>query len=188
VISIALTGGIASGKSTVLEMLSKKFPVIDSDAIVAELYKNKRVCSKIKNELGTCDKKELSGIVFNNKNKRTLLEKILHPLVLKEIKSQLKRLKKQNKKIAFVDVPLLFESGSEKKFDYTLCVCCTKSQQIERLHKKGFSRRDALMRINSQMLLKKKIKYADFVIYNNKSLKNTRMQINEFLTTLKELI
>lgn len=187
-LSIALTGGIASGKSTVLKMLSRKFAVMDSDAIVSALYRNKKICNKIKKFFGTCDKETLAGVVFSSKSKRKKLEAILHPFVLKEIKKKLALLEEKNEKIAFVEVPLLFESGFNKFFDFSLCVFCTREQQISRLQKKGFSRKQALQRISAQIPLKQKIKSADFLIDNSKTLNETRKQTNNFIKIFKELI
>lgn len=180
-LSIALTGGIASGKTTVLKFLAKEFPIIDSDKIVSSLYKKKIVLLKIKKEFNTTNKKLLAEIIFSSKPKRKKLEKILHPLVLKKIKNELKKLKKQKKEIVFIEVPLLFESSFEKFFDFSLCVYCTKKQQIARLQKKGFSRKEALQRIHSQKPLKEKIKYSDFVIDNSKSLQETRKEVKELI-------
>lgn len=184
-LSIALTGGIASGKSTVLKLLAKSFPTIDSDKIVSNLYKDKKVLAKIEKEFRTKNKKLISEKIFSSKTKRKKLEKILHPLVLKEIKLELAKLKKKKKKIVFVEVPLLFESSFQKFFSHSICVYCTKQQQLQRLKKKGFSRKQALQRIHAQNPLKEKVKYADFVINNNKSLKETKKQVKELIEFIK---
>ena len=106
----ALTGGIASGKSFVLEEFKKQgFKTLDCDSIVGKLYREKKVKRKLEKGFGTANKEKLSKIVFAFPSKRKKLEALLHPLVFRELKKKLSALKK-GKKPAVVDAPLLFES------------------------------------------------------------------------------
>lgn len=176
---IGLTSGIGAGKTTVLRMFRKLgAKTINADEIVKKLYKKKSMKQQLKKNFHTFDKKALAGIVFSDKKKLENLEKIVHPLVFREIKKQLGKSKKPG--LAVVEVPLLFES---KKFlqlvDHVIAVKAKKRQQIARLKKKGVPRKHVLQRMAFQLPLKEKLKRADFVIDNSKSLSFTKKQVEQ---------
>ncbi|MEM7819873.1 MAG: dephospho-CoA kinase [Candidatus Aenigmatarchaeota archaeon] len=174
---IGITGSFGSGKTTVANIFKDLGAyVIDADKIAKQLMKNKKIKSKIKNEFGTINRKNLSDVVFSDKRKLLKLNKIVHPIVIKEIKN---RIKKSKNKIIVVDVPLLFEAKMEKFFDKIIVVNCDKKMQIKRLIKKGFEKRDILKRIKSQLPIEKKLKFADYVIDNNMDIISTKKQVKK---------
>ncbi len=184
--SIALTGSICSGKSTVLRFFRKQgIPAIDCDAIVSELHKRKAVQKKLLREFGSFKKSKISAIVFPSPRKRKKLERILHPLVWGEIKKKLQKLKRQGRRFAVVDVPLLFEAKWQNRFDAVIVVKAGKQQCLQRALKKGIKRKLFLLRYAAQMQLGKKIKRAHYIIDNGGSLKRTRKQARQLINCLK---
>ncbi|HLT00124.1 MAG TPA: DNA-formamidopyrimidine glycosylase [Acholeplasma sp.] len=182
---IALTGGIATGKTTVKKYLVKKgFKVFDSDLAIKELYENEYFSKNIAKEFnvanadGTLNKRALRNLIFSDKSKRRKLEKILHPYVFDSIDEFVKN---NFDHMIFLDIPLLFETGYDI-YDYSVMVTTKPSIQIERLmFRDKVTYEKALQSINAQMPLKKKEKLADFVIYNDKSLKELFKQLDEIL-------
>jgi len=192
---IGITGGLGTGKSLVGKVLKHLgICVIDTDEIVKSLlsYKNK-ITKKIVSDFGEkvltangfINKKYLSSIVFKNKIKLKKLESAIHPEVYKKLNSFIKLNK--NKKIIAVLVPLLFECGLQKFYNETWCVVCNKKVQLNRLKKKGYKLKDALLRIKAQYPLIRKTKMADFVINNSSSIKATKKQITKKLMSLGQL-
>ena len=174
---IGITGIFGSGKTTVANMFRKYgFKVINVDKLYRGIYNKKDSLKKqIKKEFGTTNRTQLKKIVFNNSNKLKKLNKITHPLIINEIKKIIKNNK--NKKI-IIDAPLLLETKLKNYVDKIIVVKCSKKEQIKRiLKKKKYSKKGINSIIKSQMPLKEKIEHADFVIDNNKSIKNTAMQI-----------
>ena len=200
---IGLTGGIGTGKSTVSQILQeKKFPVIDLDTISHEVIKIPKVIEKIvenfgkevlensgnfENENNTIriSREKLGKIIFENKEKRLLLNSIMHPEILHTMREQISKYKKNNK-IIFVEIQLLFEVQWEKEFDYILLISAKKSTQIRRiLERDKRSENDALNIINSQLTLDEKKKRSDFVIENDGNIEELKEKIDEFLEYLK---
>ena len=200
---IGLTGGIGTGKSTVSQILQeKKFPVIDLDTISHEVIKIPKVIEKIVENFGKevlensgnfenennairISREKLGKIIFENKEKRLLLNSIMHPEILRVMREQISKYKKNNK-IIFVEIQLLFEVQWEKEFDYILLISAKKSTQIRRILKRdNRSENDALNIINSQMPLDEKKKKSDFVIENNGNIEELKEKIDEFLEYLE---
>lgn len=189
---IGITGGIASGKSTVTAyLISKGWPVIDADLIARQVVEPgtdglKAVVDQFSKEVltaeGTLDRPKLGEIIFNDPIKRQQLNRILLPLVQQEILHQLNHQKAQ---LVFADIPLLFEEGYERWFDETWVVDVPLQQQLERLMKRnGLSQSQALARINSQMPLQKKKKLGTRVLDNSKGKKELYDQIDQLLNEL----
>lgn len=191
---IGLTGGIATGKSTVekiLENLGAK--VIDADKVVHKLLSDENVKNKIRqyfpdtfdNE-GNIDRKKLAGIVFNDYEKKKILENILHPKVGQEIDKWIEINKKENSdKVLFVSVPLMIETGSYKKYDKVVLVYAPRELQIKRLiENKGYSYEEALVRINAQMDIEEKRKYADYIIENTGSIPELEEKVKQLYEIL----
>ncbi len=186
-IVLGLTGGIGTGKSTVLQMFKEiGAKTIDSDKIVAAIYKKKAVKKTLEKEFGekifskgTVDRKKLGEIAFSSSKKRQKLEAIVHPFVYREIKEKISKHKKYGKKLVVAEVPLLFESSKKflALFDFVVVVNAKKGQQVHRLLKKGLSRKNVLQRLRAQMPLSEKAKKADFVIDNSKNLFHTKRQV-----------
>ena len=200
---IGLTGGIGTGKSTVSQILQeKKFPVIDLDTISHEVIKIPKVIEKIvenfgkevlensgnfenKNNAIQISREKLGKIIFENKEKRLLLNSIMHPEILHTMREQISKYKKNNK-IIFVEIQLLFEVQWEKEFDYILLISAKKSTQIRRiLERDKRSEIDALNIINSQLPLDEKKKRSDFVIENDGNIEELKEKIDKFLEYLE---
>lgn len=200
---IGLTGGIGTGKSTVSQILrEKKFPVIDLDTISHEVIKIPKVIEKIVENFGKevlensgnfenennairISREKLGKIIFENKEKRLLLNSIMHPEILHVMREQISKYKKNNK-IIFVEIQLLFEVQWEKEFDYILLISAKKSTQIRRiLERDKRSENDALNIINSQLPLDEKKKRSNFVIENDGNIEELKEKIDKFLEYLE---
>jgi len=178
---VGLTGGIATGKSTVARFLSQYgAAVIDADEISREIIvPETRVFKEIVNQFGseilsqdgTIDRTKLGRIVFSDLAKLKILNEITHPPVIKIIKSKLKEFKKrQDQKIVVIDVPLLIEAGLRPLVDFLVVVTAQEKTQIKRLQERGLTLSEAKKRIKAQMPLSEKAKLADYVIENDGAL------------------
>jgi dephospho-CoA kinase len=185
-LNIGLTGGIASGKSTVAKMFVKNGAhIIDFDKLAHELQKPdkpawqevvKHFGKEILSSDGKIDRVKLGNIVFADKRKLNKLNKIIHPLVYREWHKRQEKIRgKEAHAIVFADIPLLFEGGKQHLFDLTMLVLVEPEEQIRRLMaRNGVSREDAEKRLMSQMPINEKISLADIVIDNRGSLAETQ--------------
>jgi len=195
-LKVGLTGSIGTGKSTVLKLFNQLGAyTVDVDKIVHQLYKREDIQEKVKkefgdvfNEDGSLNRKEVAKIIFNNPEKRKVLEGIIHPEVRKEVKRFIQNIEKKDKNaIVIVEVPLLIETGQYKEYDKVIVVYSPKNLQLKRLLNKGYSREEALKRINSQMNIEEKLKFADFIIKNISSLEDLKKQVKEVFNQLKRI-
>jgi dephospho-CoA kinase len=184
--AIVLTGGIATGKSTVAEYLIKNsFNIIDADKISHIILDNNY--NKIKDLFGDeyinglkVNRKKLGSLIFNNLEAKLALEELLHPLIKNEIILQSKEYELENK-IYFIDIPLFFEK-SNYKIKRTLLVYTTESMQLDRLMKRDMCDKDtALSRINNQISIEEKRKLSTYIIDNTKDLVSLQNEIDLFL-------
>ncbi|WP_373029091.1 dephospho-CoA kinase [Sulfurovum sp.] len=173
--AIALTGSIATGKSSAVALLASfGFHIIDADKIahqildeqhqaIAELFGETLVSE------GKVDRKALGAMVFSDSRKRKELEALLHPLIYNEIE----RLSAEQDKLGkpyFIDIPLFFE-GERYPIEKSLVVYTTQEQQLERLmHREGYTKEEALNRIQTQIPVEEKRKRATYVIDNSGTL------------------
>ncbi|MGE1015229.1 dephospho-CoA kinase [Bacillus wiedmannii] len=189
---IGLTGGIASGKSTVSQMFRElSIPVIDADIIAREVVeRGKPAYSKIVEVFGTevlqedgeLDRPKLGSVVFYNEEKRLQLNKIVHPAVREEMNTQKEKYIKEGMQAVVLDIPLLFESKLTSLVDRVLVVAVKPHTQLERLMKRNnFSEEEATARIQSQMPLEEKVKNADEVINNDGTIMGTKTQLQVIL-------
>lgn len=188
---IGLTGGIASGKSTVTKYLkSLHIPVIDSDFIVKNLWENKEeMVLKAEKEFGFQiqtdeDKKKLAHLIFHDAEKRKILNDIVHPYVFEEIEKQ----KEIMERFPFVvvDMPLLIEADYMKHCDHVVLVYVDLETQIKRLIKRDdITRDEAIIKINSQMPIEDKKLYAHTILDNRKELSDLYESIDHFIEGLK---
>jgi dephospho-CoA kinase len=185
---IGLTGGIASGKSTVSNMIKElEIPVIDADIIAREVVEIGGTAyakivdyfgREILNETGSLNRKKLGAIVFNNEEKRLVLNGIVHPAVRIRMNEKIEEQKKIGNKAIVLDIPLLFESKLTYLVDKIIVVFVDQEIQKQRLKSRDqFSEEEALARIASQMPLKEKLALADEVIHNHGLLGDTREQL-----------
>ena len=175
-IKIGITGSIASGKSTVAKMLSNgKYPIFDADYAVKKIYKKKSFKDKAYKILGVKSKNEVKRIVSKNPKKLKVTEKIIHPLVKRELKAFTKR--NRRKKFLIFEIPLLIESKLMKTYDKIIFVNSKKALRIKRYMKKGKSREIFNLLDKRQLQPVKKIKFCDYVINNNSSLKNLKKNV-----------
>jgi dephospho-CoA kinase len=186
---IGLTGGIATGKSSVSRLLRKYgYEVIDADAVVHDLQEvGSPILAKIADEFGdflfasdgSLDRGVLGQIIFENADARSRLEAIMHPAVRAEFE---RRIAKSNVNVLFLDVPLLFEAGFTDLTTLNLVISASKKNQLQRLMKRdGYTLSQAQARIDSQMPLSAKIARADFVIDNNGDLCELEENVKRFL-------
>lgn len=189
---IVLTGGIASGKSSVARILAQKgFEIIDADCIAHQVLEMQQ--EKIKKVFSEAfcaqkiDRMKLGEIVFKSAEKRKKLEEIMHPEIEKVILQKALSLEKMHK-YYFLDIPLFFEVGGRKVYNakWILLIYCSKELQIERLCKRNnLSKEQALQRINSQISLELKKGLSDEIINNSKSLEHLQNAIELFLKKYK---
>lgn len=187
---IGLTGGIASGKSTVSSYLQKKgFQVIDSDLIVHELWKTnesmkKKVISTFELNKDEDIIESLKTFVFKDKKALEQLNQIVHPFVFNAIDDKLKTMKDET--IIFIDMPLLFEVGYQSEVDETWLVYVPQSIQIKRLMKRDhMSFVEAVERIGLQMDIEQKKMTADHILDNRKSMHHLHHQVDVLLKGYK---
>lgn len=192
---IGLTGGIATGKSTVTKILRKKgYLVVDADEIAKQALQPghpelKQVIQVFGQEYlqpdGSLDRKGLGEKIFLNPVEKEKLEKIVHPFVQAEVAHQRKEAEKRGVAIAFYDVPLLFEKKLEPQFDSILLIAADESLQIERLQSRnGFTLEESKLRIQNQLPMSEKRKRSDYIIENNSDLAHLEKQVDAFLKSI----
>lgn len=193
---IGITGSIGSGKTTVAKIFSRHwYNRIDADEIGHEIIKKNSVAyKKIIDEFGngvldnnkSIERENLGDIAFNNDKKLKKLNSITHPIIINEIKKQIKKISKcKDKTRIVIDAPLLLETKAKNLVDKIIVVRCSKESIVKRLSKK--IPEDKIERIlKSQMPLKEKLKYADFVIGNNGDLKHLEKQVKSIIKKLDQ--
>ncbi len=188
--AIALTGGIATGKSTVCNILRQNdFDIIDADKVAHILLdENAFQIAKLFGEEyvqdGKVIRKELGKIIFSNEQNKLKLEALLHPLIEKEIQTQAKILEKKNKPY-FIDLPLFFE---KTHYPIPLCVLVYTPRQIQvqRLMKRdNIGKEEALLKMSNQMNIEDKKALVDFIIDNSKDEEHLKKEVENFI---KEII
>jgi dephospho-CoA kinase len=189
---VGLTGGIASGKSTVSNMLKEmNMTVIDADVESRLAVQNgepayKQIVESFGHDIvlpdGEIDRQKLGSIIFHDEQKRKLLNSIVHPEVRRRMNEKKDLAIKKKEKIVILDIPLLFESNLINMVDQTLLVYVDQNIQFTRLMERNqLSKEEAEARIQSQMPLAEKMKLADKIIQNNGSLTETKKQLNKIL-------
>ncbi len=187
---IGLTGGIASGKSTVSAKLKELgAAIIDADILArgvvskGEIAYNRIVQCFGENILlpsGEINRKRLGSIVFSDKEKLALLNSITHPEIINRVKDTIKELKAKGTKVIVVDAAILIEMGLHKYVDSVWVVVVDRETQVKRLIERDkFDYRDAENRINSQFTNEVRKKYADVIIDNNKPIEEVGKKIEE---------
>ena len=193
---LGLTGGIASGKSTVAAMLRELgFAVLDADALGHKLIEPGQAAfaeviqefgPSITDSSGSIDRSKLGAVVFADRAKLDRLNAIVHPRVAEVILSQFEVWRRAGVRDAvFVEAALLVESGIHKKLDGLVVVWCTPEQQLERLVARGLSEAEARRRISAQLPVEDKLRLATEKIDCSRSLEETRRQIEALAGKLR---
>ncbi|HXW54370.1 MAG TPA: dephospho-CoA kinase [Candidatus Cybelea sp.] len=195
---IGLTGGIATGKSTVADMLrTRDCMVLDLDPIGHAFFEPgqttyDQVVQEFGREIlttgGAVDRSKLAAIVFADGAKRNRLNAILHPLILDVAEKWFAALDRQGGlEFAVVEAALIMEAGYHKQLDRVVVCWCGPEQQLERLIARGLSRAEALARLGAQMPIDEKRKLADDVIDCSRSMYETEKQVTALIGKLKKL-
>jgi len=184
-IILGITGSFGTGKSTaarIFKLLGAE--IIDADKIAHRIIRPQtRIYKKLINAFGkdivnkdrTINRNKLAKTVFGNKNSLQRLNKLIHPKVIRVIRCKIKSSKA---KFIIIDAPLLIEAGLSKMADKLIVVKANREIQLKRLRKKfSFTMGEILKRIRYQIPLKEKVRMADFVIDNSKTLENTKRQV-----------
>lgn len=194
---IGLTGGIASGKSTVSAKLKALgAAIIDVDISARGVVSKGEIAyNKIVHQFGSdillpsgeINRKMLGSIVFSDKEKLALLNSITHPEIIERVKLQVEELQKRGTKVIVVDAAILIEMGLHRYVDQVWVVVVDRATQIKRLIERDkFAYHDAVSRINSQFTNEERIKYADVVIDNNKPIEEVGRTIEELWRKIME--
>lgn len=192
---LGITGGIATGKSSVVQHFKGLgFPVVDADIIARHLLDQnmpayneivKVFGSEILQENGEINRQALGALVFNHPDKLKQLDELMAPFLQESILAAIKQAS-QNQKLVIVDVPLMYEKGYDEWMDQVAVVYCTPEQQLNRLMKRNqLTEKEAKQRINSQLPIEMKKLLAEIVFDNSANLKQTLEQVNTWLSNRK---
>ncbi|EHD1586415.1 dephospho-CoA kinase [Listeria monocytogenes] len=190
--TIGLTGSVATGKSTVSNMIQQAgIPLVDADIAARKVVEPgteglKEIVAYFGEEIlladGTLNRAKLGEIIFKDKEKREKLNEITHPRVKDYMLEARERFFRAGEELVFFDIPLLFESHLESLVDQIVVVWTTPETELKRLmERNNLTKEDALRRIESQMGIDEKARKADFVIDNNESLEKTQKQVYTFI-------
>ena len=197
---LAVTGGIASGKSTVSRMLEEMgAPLVDLDHLARVVVEpGKRAYQEIVASFGPAvldregalDRKKLSELVFRDPEKRKMLEGLTHPRIFEEMRRQIDETAAVRPgAVIQVAVPLLYEFELQSRFHSVLLVYVPREVQIERLMARDRIRRDAAERIlDAQLPMDEKLRKADFVINNQGSPGETRKQVEKVWREIQKIV
>ena len=195
-----LTGGIASGKSTVARMFRELGAhIIDADKVGHEMLLSSSPAfpelvtafgRKILDSAGRIDRRKLGPLVFADPAKLQQLNHIVHPRIIKQLDQLATRHCSENPEaVVIVDAALIYETGIAGRFTKVILTWCRPEQQVERLMSKtGISREQAEQRIASQMPAEEKRRHANFVIDCSGALEDTRRQIEALYPKLQQLV
>jgi dephospho-CoA kinase len=195
---IGLTGGIASGKSTVARMIQDMdIPLIDADVEARKVVEKGEKAylqiieafgSEVLKATGDIDRVKLGSIVFHDEDKRLQLNAIVHPAVRESMNDEKVKYVDLGNSVVVLDIPLLFESKLTNMVDKTILVYVDAEVQLNRLMSRNqLIESEAMARIKSQMPLIEKIKLADAVIDNNGTINDTQTQLIQILNNWKVL-
>jgi dephospho-CoA kinase len=198
-ILVGLTGGLATGKSTVAKMFRHYGAVvIDADQLARDVVKPGKPAWRaivtlfgktVLNPDRSLDRQALGSIVFRNRTKRRQLERIIHPRVAREQQRLVRRVaKRKPHTVVIYEVPLLFEAGVDRRVDTIVVVTADRETQLARLKKRnGLSRAEALRRISSQMPLATKIQRAGHVLNGTLPRPSLRKQVGQLFKSFRLL-
>jgi dephospho-CoA kinase len=185
---IGITGGIGSGKTEVAKVFKKLGVIILSgDEIGRDVVeKNQTVLKKLVKTFGRVilkkdnklNRRKLGEIAFSSAEGKNKLNRIIHPYLLSDLRNKIKEYRKKKKGVVVIDAALIVEWGLQKELDYLILVESNLKNRLKRLKENlGYSQKDALNRIKMQVEDKTKHRYADYIIRNDKDLKELRRKV-----------
>jgi dephospho-CoA kinase len=184
-LKIALTGGIATGKSHVLERFRLDADVLAHGVTGAGTEATAAIVRRFGADVlasdGSIDRARLGPVVFGDPAARRDLEAIVHPAVYRAIAAGLRAFELTGSRLAVVDVPLLFETGHEGDFDRVILTACSESTQVERLVARGLSPEEARQRIAAQWPTPEKASRAHYIIDTDRDVAETDRQVDDVL-------
>lgn len=194
---VALTGGIATGKSYVLRRLQALgIPTIDADRLAREAVQpgspgwqavRERFGERVLGPDGVIDRRRLAAIVFDDPAAREALEGLIHPEVYRQIHAWFAEEAARGAPMAIADVPLLFETGREGEFDRVIVVACSPEEQMKRLVARDrLDDTDARQRLAAQLPIEEKVKRADYVVGTDGTFEETDRQVDTVAEKLGE--
>jgi dephospho-CoA kinase len=192
---VALTGGIATGKSHVLAQLAKLgAPTIDADKLARDVVAPgtpglkavvDRFGEDVLDQMGGLDRRKLGSIVFSDPLARRDLEEIIHPAVRRAIDEWYASLGEVPAGFAVADIPLLYETARQREFDAVIVTACDTNTQLTRIMARdGISEAEARARIAAQLPMSEKIRRADYVINTDGSFDETSVQVRDVFKRL----
>ena len=192
---VALTGGIATGKSHCLQRFAELgVPVIDADRLAREAVATgtpgfaavvARFGPAVLNADGTLDRAALGRIVFSDPRARTALEAIVHPEVYRRIRDWFANLP-GGSRLAIADIPLLYETGQEHEFDRVIVAACQPAEQIRRIMaRNGLTEDDARARLAAQLPIGEKLARASTIIWTDRGFAETDRQVEDIYNELR---
>ena len=198
-IKVALTGGVASGKSTVAALMREAgLPVLDSDTIARQVVApGKPAWQALRQNFGeeffgpdgSVDRQALARHVFTRPEARQKLNRLLHPYIARELQDNLSRLQSRGEPLVVVEIPLLFELGLETLYDSIIVVYSDLKSQKQRLARRDPREADEVEGIlTAQGSLRQKAAQADFVVDNSGSITGTREQVKKIIAQLRKLL
>ena len=183
------------GKSTCAGLLrSRSIPVVDTDDLARQIVEpGQPALEEIRESFGNhvvgvngeLNRRALAEIVFAKPEARKALEAILHPRIRHLWRSQMTRWSGEGHRLAFVVIPLLFETHAEKELNLTLCVACSSATQHQRLLARGWSTDQINQRIQAQLPVEEKMNKADFVLWSEGAVEIHSMQLDQILRSLE---
>ena len=196
-LSVAVTGGIGTGKSVVVaELAACGAPVVDADALVHEaLRAGSPAAADVRARFGEAviapggdvDRARLGALVFEDNQARRDLEAILHPAVYRAIELWMRAQEESGALVAVAEIPLLYETGHEGDFDCVLVTACDGDEQVRRaMSRAGASEADVRRRIAAQWPLAEKVRRADLVIRTDGTLEATRQAARSAWEVLRQ--
>ena len=196
-LKVGLTGGIATGKSYVLEQFRRRgVPCLDADELAhgvtaagteATAAIAARFGAEILAEDGSVDRRALGRIVFADATARRELEAIVHPAVHRAIAMGTRASELMGDRLVVVDIPLLYETGAEKDFEKVIVTSCAPETQLARLRARGLTEDAARQRLAAQWPTAKKAVRADFVVTTDGAFAETDEQVAGVMENLKDL-
>ncbi|OGX80141.1 dephospho-CoA kinase [Exiguobacterium sp. SH31] len=195
-LKIGLTGGIATGKSTVSRLFRQHgIPIIDADKIARTVVDpGGKAYSAVREAFPRCfdgeqlNRPALGREIFHDETKRKLLNQLMHPAIREEMQEQMHSFAAAGEAVVIFDIPLLFEGTMRDLVDYTVVVYCREEMQLMRLmERNGLTKEEALARIHSQMPIEEKKHHADFLINNNGALGDLLPQVTRLVEQFQDM-